>query len=99
VLAFVAFASAPVAREARAAQAGKEVQSSLSGKQRAFIAFILEHYVKEGVEQLDVEKLAPLLRLKYGSIEDATANLGPPAEIRRVFVEFQRYLYQQKKAA
>ncbi|NTX64920.1 DEAD/DEAH box helicase family protein [Myxococcus sp. CA051A] len=99
VLAFVAFASPPVAREARAAQADKELQSSLSNKQRAFIAFVLEHYVKEGVEQLDVEKLAPLLQLKYGSIEDAKENLGPPSEIRRVFVEFQRYLYQQKNAA
>jgi type I restriction enzyme R subunit len=99
VLAFVAFASAPVAREARAAKAGKEIQADLSDKQRAFIAFVLEHYVKEGVEQLDVEKLAPLLQLKYGSIDDATANLGSPKEIRKMFIEFQRYLYQQKNVA
>jgi type I restriction enzyme R subunit len=99
VLAFVAFASSPVAREARAAQAVLAVQAGTSDKQRAFISFVLEHYVKEGVDQLDVEKLAPLLEIKYGSIEDATANLGPPKEIRRMFVEFQRYLYQGKKAA
>ena len=99
VLAFVAFASAPVTREARASHADKEVQPTLSEKQRAFIAFVLDHYVKQGVDQLDIEKLAPLLRLKYGSIEDATANLGAPGDIRKLFIEFQRYLYEKVRAA
>jgi type I restriction enzyme R subunit len=75
------------------------VQASLSDKQREFVSFVLDHYVKQGVEQLDIEKLAPLLKLKYGSIEDATATLGAPADIRRVFIEFQRYLYERIRAA
>ena len=47
-----------------------------------------------GVEELDQEKLTPLLRLKYhDSIADAVADLGEPTEIGRVFVGFQRHLY------
>ena len=99
VLAYVAFASAPVTRGVRAARADKQAQASLSDKQRIFITFVLDHYVKQGVDQLDIEKLAPLLKLKYGSIEDATATLGSPAEIRRVFIEFQKYLYEKVRAA
>ncbi len=59
VLAYVAFASTPVTRDVRAAHADHEVQATLSDKQRTFIAFVLDHYVKQGVDQLDIEKLAP----------------------------------------
>jgi type I restriction enzyme R subunit len=99
VLALVAFASPVVPRELRASHADAEVRNSLSEKQQAFVAFVLDHYVKQGVDQLDIEKLAPLLRLKYGTIEDATAVLGAPADIRRVFIDFQRYLYEKVRAA
>jgi type I restriction enzyme, R subunit len=50
--------------------------------------------VKEGVDELDQEKLSPLLRLKYNNaIADAIADLGSPEQIRGVFVGFQKYLY------
>jgi type I restriction enzyme, R subunit len=50
------------------------------------------------VEELDQDKLTPLLRLKYhDSISDAVADLG--REIGVVFVDFQKYLYQQEAAA
>jgi type I restriction enzyme, R subunit len=83
----------------RPAHADQVVQASLSEKQRVFVEFVLGHYVKQGVDELDIDKLAPLLRLKYGSIEDATATLGDPGDIRRVFIEFQRYLYEKARAA
>ncbi len=48
-----------------------------------------------GVDELDQEKLTPLLRLKYhDSIKDAIDYLGDPDEITNVFVEFQKYLYE-----
>jgi hypothetical protein len=57
-------------------------------------------YVSVGVEELDQEKLTPLLRLKYhDSIADAVADLGKPEEIGRVFFGFQKYLYQQQQEA
>jgi type I restriction enzyme R subunit len=52
--------------------------------------------VSIGVNELDQEKLAPLLRLKYhNSIADAVADLGDPEEIGTVFVGFQKFLYQE----
>ena len=48
-----------------------------------------------GVEELDQQKLTPLLRLKYGAIQDAIAALGQPEEIGRAFAGFQKYLYAE----
>ena len=71
-----------------------QVQQQFTDKQQAFVEFVLAHYVKEGVEELDAEKLAPLLRLRYNNaIADAVDDLGSADQIRTVFVEFQRYLY------
>lgn len=51
--------------------------------------------MSQGVQELDQDKLTPLLRLKYqDSIADAVADLGKPEEIGRVFTGFQKYLYQ-----
>ena len=95
VLAFVAFALPPVTRQLRAEHAREEIQG-LGAKRRAFVEFVLGQYVAEGVEELDPEKLPELLRLKYrGAIADAIADLGPPDEIRRLFAEFQKHLYQE----
>jgi len=52
------------------------------------------------VEELDKEKLTPLLRLKYNhSIQDALTDLGRPEDIGELFNGFQRYLYQRGIAA
>jgi type I restriction enzyme R subunit len=51
------------------------------------------------VEELDQEKLTPLLRLKYhDSIADAVADLGSPDEIAKTFAGFQKHLYSEKVA-
>jgi len=55
---------------------------------------VLAQYVREGVDELNPEKLAPMLRLKYHAIADATHMLGEPQRIRDVFAGFQRYLYR-----
>ena len=95
VLAYVAYAFAPVTREERALKAKAEISARFSSKQQAFLDFVLAHYVREGVDELDQAKLTPLLRLKYhDSIADAIADLGVPEEIGGVFAGFQKYLYQ-----
>jgi type I restriction enzyme, R subunit len=49
----------------------------------------------EGVEELAQDKLSPLLKLKYhNAIADAVADLGQPEEIGKVFVGFQKYIYE-----
>ena len=100
VLAYVAYAMPPVTRQVRAAGARVYINSAFTVKQQAFLDFVLDHYVSVGVEELDLEKLSPLLRLKYhDSIADAVADLGPAVEIGTMFAGFQRYLYQEQCAA
>jgi type I restriction enzyme R subunit len=92
----VAFALQPISREDRACQAKIDIQINFNDKQQAFLDFVLAQYVKEGVEELDQEKLSPLLRLKYkNAISDAMPDLGDPTQIKIMFVRFQKYLYQK----
>jgi type I restriction enzyme R subunit len=100
VLAHVAYALPPLTREDRAAKAKVIISTRFNGKQQVFLDFVLSHYVNVGVEELDQEKLTPLLRLKYhDSIADAVADLGKPDEIGKVFAGFQKYLYLPGVAA
>ena len=76
-----------------------EVNQRFNSKQQAFLDFVLSHYVAVGVDEIDQDKLTPLLRLQYhDSIADAVADLGRPDEIGRVFSGFQKYLYEQAAA-
>ena len=94
VLAYVAFAAAPETRAQRADQAKAEAHQHFNDQQQAFIHFVLSQYVKQGVDELDADKLTPLLRLKYNNaISDAVADLGGTVEIRTMFAGFQKYLY------
>ena len=94
VLSYVAYALPPVTRQARAEHARESIHSRFSDKQQAFLDFVLAHYVSVGVEELDMAKLAPLLRLKYqNSIPDAVADLGPAETISETFSGFQKFLY------
>jgi type I restriction enzyme R subunit len=96
VLAHVAYAMPTLTRKERAANAKVAINGRFSSKQQAFLDFVLSHYVSVGVDELDQTKLTPLLRLKYhNSIADAVADLGKPDEINKVFVGFQKFLYQE----
>ncbi len=99
VLAHVAYALPPMSREERAARAKVVISERFSGKRQAFLDFVLSHYVREGVQELDAEKLAPLLRLRYNTMHDALAELGPADEVGQVFSGFQRFLYAKGAAA
>ncbi len=95
VVAYVAYALPPLTREERASKAKVEISTHFNSKQQVFLDFVLSHYVSVGVEELDQEKLSPLLQLKYGSIADASADLGRPDEIGKVFASFQKFLYEK----
>jgi len=100
VLAYVAYAMPPLTREERATRAKVIIDTRFNSKQRVFLDFVLSHYVNVGVDELDQEKLTPLLRLKYhNSIADALSDLGPPEDIGKMFSGFQQYLYQQQAVA
>ena len=100
MLAYVAYAMPTQTREERAKGAKAAINKIFNPQQQTFLDFVLGHYVSEGVEELEQEKLTPLLKLMYhDSISDAIANLGKPEEIGQVFAGFQRYLYQVQASA
>ena len=100
VLAHVAYALPPISREQRAASAKLVFSAHFNSKQQLFLDFVLSHYIKVGVEELEPENLPPLMRLKYrNSMKDAVAELGDAEAIRRIFASFQKYLYQRVVAA
>jgi type I restriction enzyme, R subunit len=93
VLAYIAFALAPITRQERVDAHKNIILPKYNEKLQAFLDFVLNEYVKEGVYELDDAKLPHLLELKYGGVEDATKQLGSVAEIREAFVGFQQHLY------
>jgi len=58
------------------------------------LVFVLDQYVKEGVGELDKEKLIELVRAKYYTMEDAAQELDRMPKIRETFIGFQQYLYE-----
>lgn len=86
-------------REARGEMARKTYFLLLSDKQQEFIAFVMEQYIKQGVSELDEEKLSQLLLNKYQSLPDALDNLGKVDDIRKLFFEFQEHLYKDETVA
>jgi len=88
----------PMTREARVAATQATIFALLNDKQKEFIEFVLSKYIETGVEELDQEKLPVLLTNKYQSLEDAKDILGDVANISKLFIEFQKHLYEQKVA-
>lgn len=93
VLAYIAFALAPVTREERVSTRKPKIMAHYDDKLQAFLDFVLAEYVKEGVQELDQEQLPELLELKYHNVHDASVALGGIERIKSVFVGFQRFLY------
>lgn len=94
VLLYIRYALDPTTRIARASHARGHIHTDYSKAQEALIDFVLGQYITEGVDQLDIDQLSPLLRLRYGSMSDAIADLGDAGMIREMFRGFQRYLYE-----
>jgi type I restriction enzyme R subunit len=85
----------PITREARVAAAQATIFALLDDKQREFIEFVLSKYIEAGVDELDQEKLPILLTNKYQSLEDAKLELGEVTAIKDLFIQFQKYLYEE----
>ena len=95
VLAYIAFALAPITRSERVEARKTNILQRYDTKLQSFLDFVLAQYVKQGVEELDQEKLTSLLVLKYQSIPDAIDELGGVPLIKDSFVGFQRFLYDE----
>lgn len=97
VLAYIAFHSDIIERAERADKA-KIHLIDYDPKQQEFLDFVLNQYVKQGVDELDDSKIGDLLVLKYHAIADAKKELGDIASIRNTFIGFQTYLYDKRIA-
>lgn len=95
VLAYVAFALPPDTRANRAQRAKTHNAQTYGDKQQAFLGFVLDQYVHQGVYELDTDKLTPLLKLRYTALSDAMVDLGDAVQVRQAFVGMQRHLYAQ----
>ena len=51
-----------------------------------------------GVDELDVSKFSTIITAKYGTTTDATNALGDLENIKKVFIDFQQYLYEEHAA-
>jgi len=94
VLSYIAYSKTLIPRLNRAEKA-KIHFNDYNHAQQEFLNFVLEQYVKVGVEELDEDKLGDLLILKYQALTDAKAKLGDIPSIRNTFIGFQEHLYQK----
>lgn len=94
VLTYVAYNAPAVVRSIRAERARVHFDS-YDARQQEFLNFVLQQYVKDGVDELSEEKLSDLLVLKYKAIPDAKEQLGDIQSIRETFIGFQEYLYEK----
>lgn len=95
VLKYIAYEKSLVPRLQRAEKAKIQLHD-YNPKQQEFLNFVLDQYVKEGVDELDDAKLPNLLELKYKAIADAKRELGAIKTIRESFIGFQSMLYSDK---
>ena len=99
VLSYIAYAQSPISREERVESHRGLIFMHYADRQQEFLDFILEHYIKQGVEELAEDKLPNLIELKYHAVSDAVAQLGSVADIRDMFIGFQGYLYAEGAVA
>ena len=96
VLSYVSFLTQPISRAERVERSHEDILGKLDEKQQEFLEFVLAKYVERGVEELDEEKLPILLNLKYDTVIDAERYLGDVQQIRSLFFNFQKDLYQHE---
>jgi type I restriction enzyme R subunit len=97
VLEYIAYATTPIERRVRAERINDYYQH-LSDAQKQFVEYIVNAYIKSGVDELRMNKLQTLLSLKFGSVPEGISALGGAPVARKVFKDFQYYLYKIQNA-
>ncbi|MCQ2351798.1 MAG: DEAD/DEAH box helicase family protein [Paludibacteraceae bacterium] len=92
VLEYLAYNNHPIARAERTKRA-EPFCSTLTKAQQDFVAYLINAYIKSGVEELDNDKLDNLLSLKFGSLADGVMQMGGVKQAKETFLGFQRSLY------
>lgn len=92
VLEYISFNIEPIERTVRVKKV-EGYRATLNDKERDFVNFIINLYIKEGVEELSADKLPAIVAMKYGSISDGMKVLGGVDVAKKAFLNFQRNLY------
>ena len=95
VLQYIAFSNPALTRKERVESAEYNIYNFINKEQVEFIRFVLNNYIQEGIDELDISNLSTIINAKYGSINEAQKELGPSNEIQEVFIKFQKFLYQK----
>ena len=95
VLQYIAFSNPAISRKERVDLAEDNIYNFINKDQVDFIRFVLNNYIQEGIDELDISNLSTIINAKYGSINEAQKELGSPNKIKATFTDFQKYLYQK----
>jgi len=95
VLQYIAFSNPAISRKERVGLAEDNIYNFINRDQVDFIRFVLNNYIQEGIDELDISNLSTIINAKYGSINEAQKELGSSSEIKEAFTDFQKYLYQK----
>ena len=92
VLEYIAYATTPIERQERAERI-KDYYNTLSASQKQFVEYLVNAYIRSGVDELRMDKLKTQLELKFGSVPEGISSLGGVPQARQTFREFQQKLY------
>jgi type I restriction enzyme R subunit len=92
VLEYIAYNTTPIERRVRAERID-HFYRNLSEAQKQFVEYMVNAYIKSGVDELRMNKLKTLLALKFGSVPEGISAMGGAPVARQVFKEFQYHLY------
>ena len=95
VLIYLSYSKNIITRQERVEKNKVLIFDNIQSRQQAFIEFVLNQYIKNGVTELDDERIGDLINLKYGSPANAIKELGNINDIRSTFCDFQKYLYKK----
>ena len=97
ILEHLAYETEMLSRMERVDKSKVLIFNNFESRQHAFIKFVLDQYIKNDVIELDDERISALIKLKYGTPLNAVGEIGDLTNIRNVFCDFQRFLYEVKK--
>ena len=63
-------------------------------KAREFLEYVLNHYEKFGIEELQRDKLGDLVKLKLGTTKDAKVVFGDMKNLLGAYYQLQQQIYQ-----
>ena len=92
VLEYIAYATTPIERQERAERI-KDYYDTLSASQKQFVEYLVNAYIRSGVDELRMDRLKTQLELKFGSVPEGISSLGGIPKARQTFREFQQRLY------